>query len=118
MTGTKLFNLAELETRLLARVTSWLHLKCTTITLLNEVEFRFPGISGKNHWVLVQFFPPEAPLDGVGVALKVKVRQSNEDIASSRLGRRYSVCLSPCEEHLRHLTGLPVGKIGREPNDS
>ena len=72
----------------------------------------------KNHWVLVRFFPPEAPLDGVGVALKVKVRQSNEDIASSRLGRRYSVCLSPCEEHLRHLTGLPVGKIGREPNDS
>ena len=46
------------------------------------------------------------------------VRQSNEDIASSRLGRRYSVCLSPCEQHLRHLTRLPGGKFGREANNS
>ena len=35
----------------------------------------------KNHWVLVRFFSPEAPLDGVGVALKVKVRESNDDLA-------------------------------------
>ena len=72
----------------------------------------------KKHWVLIRDLPPKAPLDGVGVALKVKGRQSNEDIAFSRLGRRYSACLSPCEEHLRHLMGLPVEQIGREPNVS
>ncbi len=34
----------------------------------------------KKYWFLVRFFSPEASLDGVGVALKVKGRQSNEDI--------------------------------------
>ena len=46
----------------------------------------------KNPLYLVALAHPNASLDGVGVALKVKVRQSNEDIASSRLGRRYSLC--------------------------
>ena len=77
-----------------------------------------PCMRGKKELYLVALAHPNASLDGVGVALKVKVRQSNEDIASSRLGRHYSVCLSPCEEHLRHLMGLPVEQIGREPNVS
>ena len=42
----------------------------------------------KMEWSIVAFARPKASLDGVGVALKVKVRQSNEDIASSRLRRR------------------------------
>ena len=43
----------------------------------------------KKELYLVAFARPKASLDGVGVALKVKVRQRNKDIASSRLRRRY-----------------------------
>ena len=41
----------------------------------------------KKELYLVAFARPKASLDGVGVALKVKVRQSNEDISSTRLCR-------------------------------
>ena len=73
--------------------------------MINEHNFHY-DFYYKKECGLGRFARPNASLDGVGVALKVKVRQSNEDIASSRLGRRYSVCLSPCEQHLRHLTRL------------
>ena len=49
----------------------------------------------KKQLFLVALAHPNASLDGVGVALKVKGRQSNEDISSRRLCRRCSVSLSP-----------------------
>ena len=49
----------------------------------------------KKKWYLSQFARANELLDGVGVALKVKVIQNNEDLASIRLCRLCSVWLSP-----------------------
>ena len=46
----------------------------------DRLNYDIGNDNNKKHWVLVRFFPPEAPLDGVCVPHKVKDRQSNDDL--------------------------------------
>ena len=52
------------------------------------------GLQRKKEWYLVVLAHPNATLDGVGVALKVKARQSNEDIAAIYLAGYVVIALS------------------------